>query len=168
MNKQPKLALRESCVHDLSRDWVPGRFVKMGAGTGHMASLFLARGFHGACHDLGADSRAMTRRRFADVGEAIRVVDTMSLLHDGEFDYLLAFEVLEHIEDHLDILRQWVQKLRLGGRVLVSVPAHASLDAPTNWSVMCAATNELSCIGCWKPPVSGRSVSSTTVFPSPN
>ncbi|MCO6441673.1 MAG: class I SAM-dependent methyltransferase [Nitrococcus mobilis] len=125
MNKQPKLVLRESCVHDLSHDWAPGRFVEMGAGTGHMASLFLARGFRGACHDLGADSRAMIRRRFAAAGEAIRVVDTVSELNDAEFDYLLAFEVLEHLEDHLGILRQWVQKLRPGGRVLVSVPAHA-------------------------------------------
>lgn len=59
MSKQPKLVLRESCVYDLSRDWAPGRFVEMGAGTGHMASLFLARGFSGVCHDLGPDSRAM-------------------------------------------------------------------------------------------------------------
>ena len=124
MSKQPKLVLRESCVYDLSRDWAPGRFVEMGAGTGHMASLFLARGFHGACHDLGPDSRAMIRRRFADASETLRVVDNVSELSDAEFDYLLAFEVLEHVTDHLGVLRQWVQKLRPGGLVLVSVPAH--------------------------------------------
>ena len=49
MSKQPKLVLRESAVHDASRDWAPGRFVEMGAGTGYMTTLFLERGFTGAC-----------------------------------------------------------------------------------------------------------------------
>jgi len=53
MKKQPKLILRESAVLDMTRDVLPGSFVEMGAGTGHMAKIFLDRGFHGACHDIG-------------------------------------------------------------------------------------------------------------------
>jgi SAM-dependent methyltransferase len=66
----------------------------------------------------------MIRANLADYGEKIRVVDDVDELSDGAFDYLLAFEVLEHIEADLDVLRQWTRKLRLGGRILVSVPAH--------------------------------------------
>lgn len=126
MKKQPKLVLRESAIHDVSRDWPPGRFVEMGAGTGHMTHIFLKRGFDGACHDLGADSRQMMRENLADAGERIAVVEDLTQLSPASFDYLLAFEVLEHIGNDLEVFRGWVRYLKPGGRVLVSVPAHMS------------------------------------------
>jgi SAM-dependent methyltransferase len=124
MKKQPKLILRESCVHDISKSWPPGRFVEMGAGTGHMTRIFLDRGFSGACHDLGDDSRQMMRENLAYAGERMVVVDDLNALPESSFDYLLAFEVLEHIEHDADVLRKWVRYLKPGGRILVSVPAH--------------------------------------------
>lgn len=125
VSKQPKLVLRESAVADASRDWQPGRFIEMGAGTGHMAGLFVERGFHGTCHDLGADSREMIRRRFAG-SPALQVVDDIEQLPDEAADYLYAFEVLEHIGPDREVLDRWLRKLKPGGRILVSVPAHAS------------------------------------------
>ncbi|HUB91675.1 MAG TPA: class I SAM-dependent methyltransferase, partial [Dyella sp.] len=124
MKKQPKLILRESCVNDLSRSWPVGRFVEMGAGTGHMTRIFLERGFYGACHDLGTDSRKLLRENLAYAGERITVVDKLSELAMGSFDYLFAFEVLEHIEKDGEVMREWMQYLRPGGRILLSVPAH--------------------------------------------
>lgn len=123
-SKQPKLVLRESCIADRSRGWPPGRFVEMGAGTGQMTAIFLARGFHGACHDLGDDSRELLRRNLATHGTRIEVVDSLQALPDAGFDYLFAFEVLEHIEDDAGVLADWARKVRPGGRLLVSVPAH--------------------------------------------
>jgi SAM-dependent methyltransferase len=125
MKKQPKLILRESCIDDASKVWPPGRFVEMGAGTGHMARIFLERGFSGACHDLGEDSRRMIRENLAFAGERMVVAEDLTELPEAGFDYLLAFEVLEHIEADLDVLRQWMRYLKPGGRILVSVPAHA-------------------------------------------
>lgn len=125
MKKQPKLILRESSIQDVSGSWPAGRFVEMGAGTGHMTRFFLERGFSGACHDLGEDSRQMMRRNLADAGERMRVVDDLSELPPEEFDYLFAFEVLEHIEPDRDVFREWVRYLKPGGRVLLSVPAHS-------------------------------------------
>ncbi len=124
MKKQPKLVLRESAVLDVSRSWSPGSLVEMGAGTGHMTRLFLDRGFHGACHDLGGDSRDLMRKGLADAGDRIQVVDELGQLAEESFDYLTAFEVLEHIEDDLAVFRDWLRYLKPGGRVLVSVPAH--------------------------------------------
>jgi SAM-dependent methyltransferase len=124
MKKHPKLILRESCVDDLSRAWPQGRFVEMGAGTGYMTRLFLDRGFTGACHDLGDDSRQMIRQNLAFAGQSIRVVDDLGELEPASFDYLLAFEVLEHIENDRDVLRDWMRYLKPGGRILLSVPAH--------------------------------------------
>lgn len=125
MARQPKLVLRESCVADVSADWPPGRFVEMGAGTGHMASIFLGRGFNGACHDIGESSRRAIRANLHAFGGQAAVVDSLDELPAAAFEYLLAFEVLEHIEDDKAALCAWAEKLQGGGRVLLSVPAHA-------------------------------------------
>lgn len=123
--KQPKLILRESCIDDLIRDWTPGRFLEMGAGTGGMTRFLLNRGYSGAASDLGVDSRQMMRANLADVSDRVRVFDVEQELDPSSFDYLFAFEVLEHIEDDLTALRSWSEYLRSGGYALFSVPAHA-------------------------------------------
>jgi SAM-dependent methyltransferase len=123
--KQPKLVLRESCVDDVSRSWPPGTFLEMGAGTGHMTRIFLERGFTGAGFDLGDDSRQSMRANLARFGDRMRVVENTDGLGAGSFDYLFAFEVLEHIEQDAAALAGWSRFLRTGGRLLVSVPAHA-------------------------------------------
>jgi SAM-dependent methyltransferase len=123
--KQPKLILRESCIDDVVRDWPVGSVLEMGAGTGRMTRLFLDRGYRGAAYDLGADSREAMRRYLASAGDAITIFDDPTELGARRFDYLLAFEVLEHIENDLAALMQWTSHVREGGRVLLSVPAHA-------------------------------------------
>jgi len=97
----------------------------MGAGTGHMARIFLERGFAGAGYDLGDDSRQLMRANLASFGSRFRVVDGTDELGAASFDYLLAFEVLEHIDQDDAALAEWTRFLRPGGRLLVSVPAHA-------------------------------------------
>lgn len=124
MAKQPKLVLRESCVADMSRDWSPASFVEMGAGTGGMTGLFLERGFHGACHDLSEDNRRMARAHLSAYGPVIWVVECLDDLGEEAFDYLFAFEVLEHVKDDAGVLAGWVKHLKPGGGLLVSVPAH--------------------------------------------
>lgn len=122
--KQPKLILRESAIDDVIRHWPPGRFLEMGAGTGYMTRFLLERGHTGAASDLGESSRAMMRRNLAFAGERIQVFDSVAELSPASFDYLAAFEVLEHIEEDLTVLREWATYLRPGGRAIFSIPAH--------------------------------------------
>jgi SAM-dependent methyltransferase len=63
-------------------------------------------------------------------GCSIVLHDRVSPRLDGRFDNMLAFEVLEHIEDDLGALRQWASWLKPGGRLLLSVPAHMCLWTP--------------------------------------
>lgn len=46
---------------------------------------------------------------------------------DGEQDVLVAMDVIEHIEDDLGALTEWLAVLRPGGRVFLTVPALPSL-----------------------------------------
>jgi SAM-dependent methyltransferase len=122
----PMFMLRRDCVARATAEWRPGRFLEVGAGTGQLTRTFLERGFSGTCYDLGAENRETLRRNLSSFGGKIAVVDSLAALEPGSFDYLLAFEVLEHIDQDAESLRSWVQFLKPGGRILLSVPAHMS------------------------------------------
>jgi SAM-dependent methyltransferase len=53
-------------------------------------------------------------------------------LGDERFDLVCAFEVLEHIEDDAAALRDWATRLRPGGWLLLSVPAHQHRFGPAD------------------------------------
>lgn len=117
----PRHLLRVGCIADVTADWRPGTVLEIGAGTGDVTGRFIDRGFQVTAHDLGAESRSLLRRRF---GDGIVVIDETDQAPADHFDYLFAFEVLEHIVDDVDALASWVSHLRPEGRVLISVPAH--------------------------------------------
>jgi SAM-dependent methyltransferase len=50
--------------------------------------------------------------------------DVAAVEPGSRFDLVCGFEVLEHIEDDAAILREWRERLREGGWLLLSVPAH--------------------------------------------
>jgi len=120
----PMFMLRRDCVSRAISSWPPGRFLEVGAGTGALTQTFLARGFTGVCYDLGDANRQVLRRNLAGFGAAVEVVDSLTTLEPGTFDYVVAFEVLEHIAADAEALRSWARYLKLGGRIIVSVPAH--------------------------------------------
>ena len=121
--RSPKFYLRADAIGALTRRWRPASFLEIGAGTGEMTSEFIKRGYHGKIYDLGEQTRAGLRTRFDD-NAGVTVVDAVEEVTVASADYLLAFEVLEHIEDDRAALSAWTTKLKRGGRLLISVPAH--------------------------------------------
>jgi SAM-dependent methyltransferase len=119
----PKFVLRNACVREVTASWEPGRFLETGAGTGTMTRAFLDRGFTGICFDITPETRVILRENLTGYGDRVHVADGLDDVAET-FDYLLSFEVLEHIEDDLAALRQWTAHLRPGGRLIASVPAH--------------------------------------------
>lgn len=124
MARQPKLILRESAIDDITKNWMAGSFLETGSGTGYMTEKFLSNGFHGACFELGNEARIKLRGRLQEYSSSIQVLDALNELGNRQFDYLLSFEVLEHIENDLDALKAWSNYLKPGGTLLMSVPAH--------------------------------------------
>lgn len=132
--RSPKFHLRLDGTRFLTRGWAPGKLLEVGAGTGEMAQEFLRLGYHASLYDLGEQTRSLLRRRY-DGNSAVEIADSVEALADGSVDYLLAFEVLEHISDDAAALRSWTAKLRPGGRLLVSVPAHQRKFSATDLRV---------------------------------
>lgn len=133
--KSPMHLMRSDTLHRVTRDWKPTHFLEMGAGTGSLSQEFVDRGFSATLFDIGEQTCARLRSRFAGQAGRVRVVDTLDLLPAASFDYLFAFEVLEHIADDRAALAQWTTFLRPGGRLLVSVPAHARKFGPSDQRV---------------------------------
>jgi SAM-dependent methyltransferase len=120
----PMFILRRACINHVTSGWQAGRFLEIGAGTGRLTTGFLGRGFNGICYDLGAATRDLLRRNLSHFGASIQVIDSLADVTTGSFDYVFAFEVLEHIDADAEALRSWISFLKPGGRILISVPAH--------------------------------------------
>jgi glycosyltransferase involved in cell wall biosynthesis len=100
----------------------PARILEFGAGQGAMgARLARVGGYVGVEPD--EQSAGVAARRVAAAGG--RVVHGDDVDGGSEpVDLVCAFEVLEHVADDVGELRRWADRLRPGGHVLLSVPAH--------------------------------------------
>ncbi|WP_082623854.1 class I SAM-dependent methyltransferase [Nocardioides sp. Soil805] len=112
----------------------PGeRVLDMGCGAGRHAFEMYKRGADVVAFDQDADELATVREWFAamrDAGEVpagaeadVKEGDALSLpFADGEFDRVVAAEVLEHVPADIQAIHELVRVLRPGGTLAVSVP----------------------------------------------
>lgn len=56
----------------------------------------------------------------------MRLGDISVVADDDPFDFVCAFELIEHIEDDAGFIRECVQRLRPGGLLMVTTPAGAA------------------------------------------
>lgn len=118
----PGFVLRRAAILDRMRGWPPGRALEVGCGSGALLFDLTQRGFSAVGVESSAEALKLARTLLGQV-DAIRLTDRLP--DQGEtFDYLFAFEVLEHVRDDRAALTEWVERLKPGGRCLLSVPAH--------------------------------------------
>ena len=122
-SKTPMHILRYKCLEKFICNLQPGNFIEFGAGTGDFTKMFLEKGFKGKCYDISKQTRIILENNLEKF-DGVEVIDEVETLEQSSFDYLLAFEVLEHIEQDADALVMWAQFLKPSGTLLISVPAH--------------------------------------------
>lgn len=122
----PRYALRRACILEAMDGLPPGKVLEVGCGAGALLSEFAARGFDVTGLEMSSEGRRRAEMFAADTRN-MQVLDEPAAEWSAEFDYLFSFEVLEHIDDDRQALRQWVQWLKPSGRALISVPAHMKL-----------------------------------------
>jgi SAM-dependent methyltransferase len=97
--------------------------LEIGAGQGAVG-VMLARHYEytGLEPDPTSFATACSRFDLADVHEIVEG-DLTALPPEQAFDLVCAFEVLEHLEDDAGAIADWIERVRPGGWLLVSVPA---------------------------------------------
>jgi 2-polyprenyl-3-methyl-5-hydroxy-6-metoxy-1,4-benzoquinol methylase len=120
----PKHIMRKKCIEYVIKQWNSANFIEVGAGTGDVTTIFLNKGYYGKCYDLGVENRQVLKNNLIKYNNQVEVIDNLESINGLQFDYLFAFEVLEHIKNDVDILKKWSSFLKLGGKILISVPAH--------------------------------------------
>jgi glycosyltransferase involved in cell wall biosynthesis/SAM-dependent methyltransferase len=112
--------------YDVITHLLPGGItdvLEVGCGQGSLGAR-LAQRYHYLGVEPDRTSWAVANRRVsATSGGEVRNV-AFDALGDERFDLVCAFEVLEHIEDDATTLKEWATRLRPGGFLLLSVPAH--------------------------------------------
>lgn len=108
--------------------------LEIGAGQGAVGSR-LAERFDYVGVEADPTSAAVARRRIHAHGGTLVQGDARDVAPVGPYDLVCAFEVLEHIEDDSTALGDWIARLRVGGRLLISVPAHQHRFGPWDTAV---------------------------------
>ena len=120
--------------YDLIRHMIPDGVrdvLEVGCGQGALGARLAQRyRYLGVEPDHVSWSVASQRVSAAGAGEVRNIA--VEDLGDERFDLVCAFEVLEHIEDDAAALKAWSRRLRPGGWLLLSVPAHQHRYGPAD------------------------------------
>jgi SAM-dependent methyltransferase len=125
----PRYLLRRHIVLKIINSLPRGELLEIGCGSGALLNDLTEMGF--SCSAVEISPAALEVARYINRStENVTICDKVQKGWKFKFDYVLAFEVLEHIEDDLGALQHWASLLKPNGGLLVSVPAH-----PRRWDL---------------------------------
>jgi SAM-dependent methyltransferase len=97
-----------------------------GAGIGTFAEKITLRNNKLSCIEIDPKQAEIIYNK------GIPVYTDLSMIEDNSLDFIYSLNVLEHIEDDMDTLSSLKKKLKLGGHILIYVPAlqclYSSMD----------------------------------------
>ena len=114
-------------IERLARPPADGRILEVGCGTGHNLAMLGTFGEVDAV-ELDESVRAIAETRLGRQVMSDRLPELLGV-PDGTYDLIGAFDVIEHIDDDRAALEAIGRKLRRGGKLVITVPAH-----PWMWS----------------------------------
>ena len=99
-------------------EWTPSRLLDVGAGSGFFSRHLLV---HSPA--LGAWCVDISYNADSDATEACKPLYFRRSIESVNADLVLMMDVLEHVDDDVGLLKDYVSKVPSGARFLISVPA---------------------------------------------
>ncbi|MEK6941809.1 MAG: class I SAM-dependent methyltransferase [archaeon] len=122
----PRYLCRKTLALEILRDYSGEgkKIVEIGFGSGDMLLTLDSMGFQGVGIDFSRKAVQNLEKKTAGKKFNFEIKESFEEIKGQKFSMLLAFEVLEHIEDDANALKEWSSLLSKNGCILFSVPAH--------------------------------------------
>lgn len=125
----PRYLCRRRLVLKIIDEIKPKNILEIGFGSGDLLRILSGKGYSGLGIDFSADAVRNIAEQTGTRPFNFRIgsrPDRDLAAEKERFDMVMAFEVLEHIEDDAASLAVWNSLLSEKGTLLLSVPAHMS------------------------------------------
>jgi SAM-dependent methyltransferase len=107
----------------LSEVNVGGKILDLGAGEGALSERLSDLGFNVTAADKDQSSFKCTQAIFSKINfDSPGEIDEFVVQHAGEFDAVLGVEVIEHVHDQWNYVRQLIKMAKPGGLILITTP----------------------------------------------
>ncbi len=126
----PRFLLRKSAIKQLMRklNLKNKKVLEFGFGSGEMLRWFHSEGAKTSGVDFSSAAVSMAQKRLRDFNllNEIELLPNSEKIPASSMDVVCAFEVLEHVKDDTGVLHEWMNLIKPGGSLILSVPAHMS------------------------------------------
>lgn len=122
-------ASRRDMVFDIIRNLhlsSEANILEIGCSGGPLLLALRAAGYH-RLQGIDVSEKGIALAQERGLTEVALMDGAHLTFPDASFDLVIASDVLEHIEDDIQALREWRRVLRPGGQLIVFVPAHPYL-----------------------------------------
>lgn len=125
----PRYLLRRSRLLKILKELKLGRVLEVGCGAGGITFDAAKMGFTCEVLETSSQARTIANQILSKARSPIKV-HSSAAKWKLEFDLLMSFEVLEHIEFDDAALKEWVSWIKSDGYLVLSVPALKSKWGP--------------------------------------
>jgi 2-polyprenyl-3-methyl-5-hydroxy-6-metoxy-1,4-benzoquinol methylase len=122
---------RRRAVLDGIKNLEPGTFLEFGCGVGTLTYDFFLKGYQCDAYDMERKAIECALYIYPPPMQqhtgSLVFHDNLEKIQMKSYDYIAAFEVLEHIENDKEALMNWKNYLKDNGKIIMTVPAHMKL-----------------------------------------
>lgn len=104
-----------------------GKLLDVGVGNGLMMKFFKKKGFQVAGIEISKDLHRELKKDTTLKNDKIILGDLLKIKGSGEYDFVVACDVIEHIKQDFTAIKTLLSHLAKGGKLILSVPAHSAL-----------------------------------------
>ncbi len=130
--RYPRYLFRKQLASALIKKYIPAgsRFLEIGCATGDFGIALAAQGYAGHLIDFSSDAAPFVEKAVRDneLPVSFECVDIFDMDSETQaYDFVVIFEVLEHIKDDAAVVKKIYSLLKPGGYLVLSVPARMKL-----------------------------------------